>query len=95
MCARWCWTTCLILGMCPVSDGWRRDRLDASFLQVWPFWSVEQMRADILEIVGAISGRMLMDLGTWFQDGRLEMIRRGPKWASMEIAFEDGDQDAV
>ena len=36
-----------------------------------------------------------MDLSTWFKGGRLEKIKLGPKWASMEIAFEDNDQDAA
>ena len=36
-----------------------------------------------------------MDLSALFKGGRLEKIKLGPKWASMEIAFEDGDQDAA
>ena len=36
-----------------------------------------------------------MDLGALFKGGRLEKVRLGPKWASMEIAFGDSDQDAA
>ena len=36
-----------------------------------------------------------MDLKGWFSKFHLENIRIGPKWANMEISFQNADQDAA